>query len=49
MSEKTQIEIGGRPVGMPLTESQAVLILNWLDSDGVMEALRALFAPTPDA
>lgn len=47
MSDKTQIAVGGRLVGMPVTESQAVLILRWLDSDGVMEALSDL-RPAPD-
>jgi hypothetical protein len=38
---KTQIVIGGRPVGMPLSETQGALIVRWLDSDGVPEALTA--------
>jgi len=46
MSDKTQLEINGRRVGLPLTESQAVLILRWLDSDGVAAALAGILPPT---
>ena len=37
--DKAQMVIGGRPVGMPLSDTQGALIIRWLDSDGVMEAL----------
>ena len=40
-SIKTQIRLGGRPVGMPLSETQGALVIRWLDSDGVTEALTA--------
>lgn len=36
---KTRIRIGGRAVGMPLTETQGALVMRWLNSPGVMEAL----------
>lgn len=38
-TDKTQMRFGGRPVGMPLSESQGALNVRWLNSEGVMEAL----------
>jgi len=40
--ESAQVEINGRTVGKPLSPSETRLVLEWLESDGVVDAIRSL-------
>jgi hypothetical protein len=40
---KTQIEVGGKAVGAWLSPADAMVVLDWLSSEGVQEAFAALY------